>query len=445
MNHHVKQAVTALAATAMAMGALSGCGSSGTAANGDGGKVYFLNSKPEVSDQWKKVAEEYTKETGVPVTVETAASGTYQQTLKSEFAKSEPPTLFQLSGPVDLETWKDFAADLTDTDIYKQLKDPALAIKSVDTGKPVGVPFVIESFGLIYNKDILAKYVKLPGAAVKSVNDINSFDKLKAVTDDMQKRKDDLGIKGAFTSAGFDSSSIWRYDTHLANMPLDREFKDDGITSEPATIKGTYLPQFKNIFDLYLTDSTTPRSQLSGKTSDDANSEFALGETAFYQNGTWSWTDLQNAGMEAGQVGMIPIYMGMPNENKQGLATGSAQYWCLNKKASGKNLKATKDFLKWMITSDRGKESIAKDMGFTTPFKTFSKVKTDNPLVEAMNKDMDSKKERVGWSFTMVPSERWKDDLGNAMLEYAQGTADWDGVQKAFVDNWAKEYQANKH
>lgn len=428
----------------MAVGALSGCGSSGTTANEDGGKVYFLNSKPEVSDQWKQIAEEYTKETGVPVTVETAAAGTYQQTLKSEFAKSEPPTLFQLSGPVDLETWKDFTADLTDTDIYKQLKDPALALKSAETGKPVGVPFVIESFGLIYNKDILAEYVKLPGAAVKSVDDIDSFDKLKSVTDDMQKRKDDLGIKGAFTSAGFDSSSIWRYDTHLANMPLDREFKDDGITAEPATVKGTYMPQFKNIFDLYLTDSTTPRSQLSGKTSDDANSEFALGEAAFYQNGTWSWTDLQNAGMEADQVGMIPIYMGMPDEAKQGLATGSAQYWCLNKKATDKNLKATKDFLKWMITSERGKESIAKDMGFTTPFETFDKVKTDNPLVEAMNKDMDSDKDRVGWSFTMVPSERWKDDLGNAMLEYAQGTAGWDGVEKAFVDNWAKEYQANK-
>ena len=175
------------------------------------------------------------------------------------------------------------------------------------------------------------------------------------------------------------------------------------------------------------------------------NSEFALGDAAFYQNGTWAWTDLQNAGMDADKVGMIPIYMGLPNEHQQGLATGSAQYWCLNKKADSKNIKATEKFLDWMITSEQGKNAIAKDMGFTTPFKTFNKVKADNPLVAAMQKDSDSKRERVGWSFTVAPSERWKDDLGSAMLEYAQGTAGWDGVQKAFVDNWAREYQANKH
>ena len=445
MNNTVKATITAAVAAVVTLGAVAGCGASGTAAKSDQGKVYFLNSKPEVSDSWKKIADEYTKQTGVPVTVETAASGTYQQSLKSEFAKSEPPTLFQLSGPVDMETWKDYMADLTDTAIYKQMKDQTLALKSAETGKPVGVPFVIESYGLIYNKDILDKYTKTSGAAVKSVKDINSFAKLKAVADGMQKHKDELGIKGAFTSAGFDSSSIWRYDTHLANMALDREFKDDGITQEPASIKGTYLPQFKNIFDLYLTDSTTPRTQLSSKTNDDANSEFALGDAAFYQNGTWAWTDLQNAGMDADKVGMIPIYMGLPNEHQQGLATGSAQYWCLNKKADSKNIKATEKFLDWMITSEQGKDAIAKDMGFTTPFKTFNKVKTDNPLVAAMQKDSDSKRERVGWSFTVAPSERWKDDLGSAMLEYAQGTAGWDGVQKAFVDNWAREYQANKH
>ena len=110
----------------------------------------------------------------------------------------------------------------------------------------------------------------------------------------MQARKDELGIKGAFTSAGFDSSSDWRFKTHLANLPLYYEFKDDNVTEQPATIKGTYLPNYKKIFDLYITDSTTDPTQLSAKTGDDANSEFALGEAAFYQNGTWAWTDLPN-------------------------------------------------------------------------------------------------------------------------------------------------------
>ena len=440
MNRTVKTATALIAATAMSIGALAACGSSSNSSDGDKGKVYYLNFKPEAADQWKDLAQAYTDETGVQVTVETAASGTYEQQLKSEMAKSEAPTLFQVNGPVGYANWKEYTADLKDTEIYKQLQNPDVALKDGD--KVVGVPYVMETYGLIYNKDILNKYFGLSGAKAKSVEDINSFDKLKAVADDMQARKDELGIKGAFTSAGFDSSSDWRFKTHLANLPLYYEFKDDNVTEQPATIKGTYLPQYKNIFDLYITDSTTDPGQLSSKTGDDANSEFALGEAAFYQNGTWAWTDLQKAGMSADQVGMMPIYIGAPGEENQGLATGSENYWCVNSKASEADQKATEEFLKWVITSDTGKKALSTEMRFTTPFKTFDDVKTDNPLVADAVADQKSGRTQVSWNFTMMPSEQWKNDLGSALLEYAQGTGSWDKVKTAFVDGWAKEYKA---
>ena len=280
-------------------------------------------------------------------------------------------------------------------------------------------------------------------AKIKSVDEIDNFDTLKAVADDMQAKKDQLGIKGAFTSAGFDSSSDWRFKTHLANLPLYYEFTKDNITEQPETIKGTYLPEYKNIFDLYITDSTTDRTQLSSKTGDDANSEFALGQAAFYQNGTWAWTDLQKAGMKADSISMMPIYTGVKGEEKQGLATGSENYWCINDKASDADKQATKDFLKWVITSKTGKKSLSQDMGFTTPFKSFSDVKSDNPLVQAAQDDQKSGKTQVSWNFTMMPSEEWKNKLGNALLEYAQGTGDWNAVKTAFVDNWAAEYKAS--
>ena len=441
----MKRTITRWAAAA-SVGALlfasAACGSSGS--DDSAGKVYFLNFKPEAADQWSALADEYSNETGVDVTVQTAASGTYEQTLKSEIAKTEAPTLFQVNGPVGLATWKSYAADLSDTEPYKQLKDQDLALKSDDGSQVLAVPYVMETYGLIYNKDILGKYFELSDAAVKSVEEIDSFDTLKAVSDGLQSHKDELGIKGAFTSAGFDASSDWRFKTHLANIPLYYEFKDDNVTTQPATIKGTYLPEYKQIFDLYLTDSTTPRTQLSSKTADDANSEFALGEAALYQNGTWAWTDLKDAGMSDDQVGMLPIYIGAPGEENQGLATGSENYWCINSKASEADQKATAEFLKWVITSDTGKKALSEDMGFTTPFASFEDVKSDNPLVQAAVADADSGKEPVSWNFTMMPSEQWKNDLGSALLEYAQGTGDWDAVKTAFVDGWAKEYEATR-
>ena len=427
------------AVAAMSLGALAACGSS-TSGDDAKGKVYYLNFKPEAADQWTALAKEYTKEKGVEVKVQTAASGTYEQTLKSEIAKTEAPTLFQVNGPVGYQNWKKYTADMSNTDVYKELANQDVALKDGD--KVVGVPYVMETYGLIYNKDILNKYFALDGAKATSMDEIDNFDTLKAVADDMQARKDELGIKGAFTSAGFDSSSDWRFKTHLANLPLYYEFKDDNVTEQPATIKGTYLPNYKKIFDLYITDSTTDPTQLSAKTGDDANSEFALGEAAFYQNGTWAWSDLQKAGMEPGQVGMMPIYIGGPDEKNEGLATGSENYWCVNAKASKEDQQATKDFLKWVITSDAGKNALSKDMGFTTPFKTFADIKADNPLVQAAVDDQKSGKTPVSWNFTMMPSEQWKNALGSAMLEYAQGTGSWDAVKSAYVDGWAKEYQA---
>ena len=428
------------AVAAMSLGALAACGSS-TSGDDAKGKVYYLNFKPEAADQWTALAKEYTKEKGVEVKVQTAASGTYEQTLKSEIAKTEAPTLFQVNGPVGYQNWKKYTADMSNTDVYKELANQDVALKDGD--KVVGVPYVMETYGLIYNKDILNKYFALDGAKATSMDEIDNFDTLKAVADDMQARKSELGIKGAFTSAGFDSSSDWRFKTHLANLPLYYEFKDDNVTEQPATIKGTYLPNYKKIFDLYITDSTTDPTQLSAKTGDDANSEFALGEAAFYQNGTWAWTDLQKAGMKAESVGMMPIYTGVKGEEKQGLATGSENYWCINDKASDADKKATEDFLSWVITSDTGKKAISQDMGFTTPFKTFDDVKFDNPLTEAAVEDQKSGKTQVSWNFTMMPSEEWKNKVGQALLEYAQGTGKWDAVKTAFVDGWASEYEAS--
>lgn len=432
---------------AMGLVGLAGCGSQGSSneSKASGGKVYYMNFKPEVATQWEDLAKQYTDETGVQVHVQTAASNTYDQALKSEMSKTEAPTLFQVTGPVGLRTWKDYVSDISGTEPYKQLEDKSTALKD-DAGHVVAVPFVTESIGIIYNKEILDKYCKLSDAAVKSPREIKSFQKLKAVADGLQKHKDELGIKGAFTSAGMDSSSNWRFGQQLAAVPLYYEFKDENtVQKQPASIKGTYLPEFKQIWDLYLKDSTVEPSKLGSMTLDDANSEFATGSAALYQNGTWAWTDLRDAGFKPENVGMIPMYIGIKGEEKQGLTTGTMNYWCINKKASKQDRKATEDFLKWVVTSDEGKKAMSEDMGFTTPFKSFADVKTDNPLVEISQKDTKSKTEKIPWVHTMQPSATYQNNIYDAMLEYAQGTGDWNTVVHRFVDGWAAEIQASKN
>ena len=395
------------------------------------GKVYYLNFKPEQDEAWQNLAAKYTEETGVPVTVVTAASGQYETTLQSEMAKSDAPTLFQVNGPVGLKNWKDYCYDLSGSDIYSQLTSDAYTVKDGDAVD--GIAYVIESYGLIVNKTLLEK-------AGYTVDDIKSFDDLKKVADDIQARKDELGVKGAFTSAGMDGSSDWRFKTHLANLPIYYEYQADGIDDTDA-IKGTYLDNYKNVFDLYITDSTCDGAELSAKTADDSRNEFINGDAVFYQNGSWEYGELSKTYSDD-ELAMIPIYFGVDDEN-EGLATGTENFWCVNKEASEEDIQATLDFLSWVINSDEGRDSMAHAMGFTTPFLTFTgDYVADNVFIQDANQYIADGKTPVSWNFSTIPSETWKDGVGSALLEYAQGTGDWDAVVSAFVDGWATEYAA---
>ena len=377
------------------------------AAASGSGSVYYLNFKPEQDQQWQDLAAKYTAETGTEVTVITAADGTYEQTLKSEMAKSEAPTLFQVNGPVGLANWKDYCMDLSGSELYSHLTSDDFVLK--DGNAVQGIAYVIETYGIIYNKTILNDYCTMDNAVISSVDEINNFATLKAVADDIQSRL-------------------------------------DGINSTDA-IEGTYLDNYKQIWDLYITDSTCDPGMLSSKTGDEAESEFGMEEAVFYQNGTWEYGNLTNEEngylVTADDMSMMPIYIGVEGEENQGLCTGSENYWCVNSKASAEDQQATLDFLNWVITSDAGRESIAHEMGFTTPFDTFTgEYEADNVFIQASNQYIADGKYSVTWNFSTIPSETWKDGVGSALLEYAQGTGDWDGVVSAFVDGWATEYAA---
>ena len=397
-----------------------------------GGKVYYLNFKPEQDEAWQNLAKAYTEETGTDVTVVTAASGQYETTLQSEMAKSDAPTLFQVNGPVGLKNWKDYCYDLKDADITKELTSDAYELKDGDA--VAGIAYVIESYGLITNKTLLEK-------AGYTLDDIKSFDDLKKVADDIQARKDEIGVKGAFTSAGMDGSSDWRFKTHLANLPIYYEYKDEGIDNTDA-IKGTYLDNYRQIWDLYINNATCKPTELSTKTADDATADFVTGDAVFYQNGTWEYNNIKDVGDD--NLGILPIYIGVEGEEDQGICTGTENYWCVNSKASEDDIQATLDFMNWCVTSDDGVKAMCKDMGFTIPFK--KNLKSDNVLVNEANKYTEDGKTPVSWNFSTMPSEEWKNGVGSALTSYAADPTDanWAKVTTAFVDGWAKEAAAAK-
>ena len=400
-------------------------------ASAEGGKVYYLNFKPEADEAWQALAQTYTEQTGVEVKVVTAASGTYSQTLTAEMDKgSAAPTLFQCGNKAGLDTWGDFCLDLTETPFYKEMTTHDFNLYG-ENGEALCVGYCYEAFGLIVNKALLEK-------AGHSIDEITNFESLKAVVEDIHARKDELGFD-AFTSSGMDGSSSWRFSGHLANMPLYYEFRDDGITSQPATIKGTYLDNFKQIWDLYINNSATDPSQLASATGDQALAEFGEGKAVFYQNGTWEYANLtgEKFGMDPADLVMIPIYIGVEGEEDAGLACGTENCWAVNSQASEADQKATLDFLYWVVTADEGTTMMAEQFG-PIPFKAAKA--SDNVFFNDANKYIADGNYVVSWAFNYTPNvDTWRAGVVDAMTQYSAGGS-WDNVVTAFVQGWANEY-----
>ena len=394
------------------------------AASSAEGSVYYLNFKPEADEAWQKVAAAYTEQTGVPVKVVTAASGTYQETLTAEMDKSEAPTMFQVGNQG--------AVDLTNTDVWNEMTTHAFDLTNED-GFTYSIGYCYECFGIIVNKALLEK-------AGHSIDEINNFDSLKAVADDIHARAAELGFD-AFSSAGLDGSSSWRFSGHLANMPLFYEFRDNDVHSKPATITGAYLDNFKAIWDLYITDSATTGADLLAATGDASEAEFGNGEAVFYQNGSWEYSALtEKYGMKAEDLQMIPIYCGVKGEEEAGLCSGTENCWAVNAEASEADIQATLDFMKWVVTSEEGTTMLAEQFG-PCPFNA---AKTpENVFFADANALTTEGKYVVTWAFNYTPAvDDWRAAVVDALGQYTAGTGDWDAVVEAFVDGWATQYAA---
>lgn len=441
-----KIAVSCLATTFLAS-LFAGCGSSSSK------EIYFLNFKPECAEVYDKIAADYEKETGVKVKIQTAASGTYEQTLKSEVAKSNAPTIFQINGPVGYQNWKDYCMDLKDTKLYSYLSDQSLAV--TNEGGVYGIPYVVEGYGIIYNNAIMEKYFALSDKAVSisSTEEINNFDLLSQVVEDMTKHKDELGIEGVFSSTSLNSGEQWRWQTHLANLPFYYEFKEN-TAFENTILAGldakevgfTYNENFKNTFDLYINNSCTEPGMLSGKSVDDSMAEFALGKVAMVQNGNWAWGQISGVDgnvVTEDAIKYLPIYTGVEGEETQGLCIGTENYFAINNKVSEEKQEMSVAFLEWLFSSETGKAYVTNELGFIAPFNTFEEdEKPTDPLAKEVSNWMEKDVTSVPWTFAAFPSEEFKNKFGDSLLEYAQGQNDWNGVVTTVQEAWKTEVAA---
>ncbi len=447
MKSTIKKIAAFGLAALMTASALASCGGSGDKSSeasktdstastasklGDGskGKVYWLNFKPEIDETLQALAKDYTKQTGVEVKVTTAASGTYSQTLTSEMDKSNPPTLFVIGNQQGVKEWGDYALDLTNTDIAKELNTDAYNLTD-DNGKLVSIGYCYECYGIIANPDLIEK-------AGHKMDEIKNFEGLKAVAEDIHKNADKLGFD-AFSSSDMDDSSSWRFTGHLANLEYFYEEKEAGGWKEcPATLTGKYMENYKNLYDLCINNSLTdPKDLATG--GHDAENEFKTGKAAFFVNGSWEYAavseDVKNATM-------IPYYCGVEGEEKAGLNCGTENCWAVNANVSGDDQQATIDFMVWLVSDKNASAKMVEQLGIM-PYK--NAAESTNGFLNDAARYTEEGCYVMDWATNYQPNvDEYRAALVSALNAYNadQSDANWDAVKTAFVDGWATQYKA---
>ncbi len=412
----MKKIIALLLASLLIVSMFAGCAKK----EDDTPSVYYLNFKPEFNDALTELAKKYTEQTGVEVKIVTAASGDYNSTLTSNI---KDVTIFNIGNTAALADWDEYALDLTDSALAKELTTNDFNLYN-EAGELKAIGNCYESFGIIVNTKLLKD-------AGYELTDITDFATLKAAAEDIHARAAELGFD-AFTTSGLQDSSSWRFSGHLATLPLHYE----GVKSATPTITGEKLDYFKNVWDLYINNAAAEPTTLTGES--DAAAEFKAGKAVFYQNGTWEYAGLIEAGMTDDQLAMIPIYCGAEGEENAALCSGTENCWAINAKASAEDIQASIDFLVWLVSDPDASAVYVQQLG-AVPFKNCPA--STNKFVVDGNAMLADGKTSISWAFNYTPNvDAWRATVVTALAAYSAGAAEWDTVVEAFVDGWAYEY-----
>ena len=429
----MKKVLALILAVVMCIGVFASCTGNGDDKTDAKGRVYWLNFKPESDTTLQEVAKMYTDKTGVEVKVVTAASGTYNQSLIAEMDKSEAPTMFVIGNQAAVKEWGDYAVDLKDSAIAKELNTDAYNLYD-ENGKLVSIGYCYECYGIIVNPALIE-------AAGYTMADLNNFAGLKKVAEDIHARAAELGFD-AFSASDMDSSSSWRFTGHMANLEYYYESRDAGGWKEcPPSITGKYMENFKNLYDLCINNSLTPATELATG-GHDAQAQFTSGKAAFYVNGSWEYSAVSE---KVPNATMIPYYCGVEGEEKAGLNCGTENYWAINSKVSEADQKATMDFMVWCVTDPDASRKLVDTFG-VMPYK--KAAESTNGFLAAANNYSANGCYVMDWATNFQPNvDAYRAALVSALNAYnaEQTEANWELVKTAFVNGWATQYnEVNK-
>lgn len=388
-----KKLATGIALAAM-VPLLAACGGGGGgdeaqgSESGGGESITIFQSKVEISDQLEALAQEYTDETGVEVEVIGTTGDDYPQQLQIRLNNGTGPSIFSLQSIEEAERLQSYIYDLSNEEIVQNIA-PDMELSLGD--KVIGIPYGVEGFGIVYNKDLV------------SPEDIQDYDSFVSTLQGLN----DQGLNSFSLS-----QEAYFLIGHPSNYPFSIqedhvEFIERLNNGEVTMAETEEFQEFGRYYDAIREYGPDPLSIAY----DQQVGDFASGQTAMIHQGNWAYSMIEEFGADF-EIGMAPFPL-MGNDK---LAVGVGSYWAVNAEKSEEEIQAATDFLDWLHTSETGQRYIVEEFGFI-PAMTNIEANDLDPLSQAVFEASNSGN-TIPWSHSYYPANLVPNDFTPAAQEF---------------------------
>jgi raffinose/stachyose/melibiose transport system substrate-binding protein len=385
----------------------------------------LLFYSPELSDQYKDMVAAYKTETGVTLDI-TVLQADYRSVLTSKINSGDIPDVFMSSAYADNSTYKDYVYDLSNEDFIKKISPSALQGVTVG-GKIIGYPFLVQSHSFIYNKKIFADL------------GISELPKTLPEFEAVAKKIEAAGIQPFAT--GFKEFWVLPQTAWQALAPVVVQnyggYEKFVAALNAGTLKFKDIPEMSAVFDLLDLIKKYGGPKPNESNFNDQTSSIATGKVAIIHQGNWAEGTILKTNPDA-QIGFLVGPVGA-NAKLGGIMFDSNQTIRVAK--DSKNLKAALDWLRWLTTSEYGKNWIPGKIKQMSPIAGASAPQSQ--IAEATVAMLNGGTSGYPWFYQMFPTGT-EQQLGAILQGYCAGQTDRAATLDAMDAAYAKIAKAAK-
>ena len=388
-----------------------------------GTTLTLLFYSPELESQYNELTAAYKAETGVTLDI-VLTQGNYRALLAGRINSGDAPDVFMSSAYADNYDYQDYTYDLSREDFIRNISPAALEGVTHD-GKITGYPFLVQSHSFIYNKKVFRDA------------GITTLPRSLAEFEDACRRIEAIGVQ-PFATGYFEwwvlPQTAWQA---IAPAVVQRYGGFSTFVSRlnAGTLKFADIPEMADLFDLLDLIKRYGGDKPLESDFQDQVSTVATGEVAMIHQGIWAEDSIKQINPSV-EIGFL---VGPAGNNVSGAGIMFDSNQTLRVYKDSKNLQAVLDWLRWLTTSEYGKNWIP------------GRVKQLSPVADADAPDSDVARETVAlmnngvpaypWFYQMFPSGS-EEQLGVILQGYCAGLTDRRATLTALDDAYARLIRA---